>query len=204
MLFRSVSGEHAFYFPDDKDPASLAACLTQWLALARKSSHPRSDDMPWLTWKESAQQALSIILEDKAYKTWSPDGILYFWGNDPRLGSQVGRPQGHDIHTTGKTGFLVSGPFMALDPGRYRFALRGQARHWTGKEAVEIVCNKGTTPILRRVLNKVATSQWELTLEHVMNCRVEDLEVRFSVDRATDLTLHGYCIVPVRDETAEA
>ena len=33
-----------------------------------------------------------------------------------------------------------------------------------------------------------------------MECRVEDLEVRFSVDTATDLTLCGYCIVPVRDE----
>jgi len=203
-VFREVSGEHAFYFPDDKDPATLAASLTQWLALARESSHPRSDAMPWLTWKESAQQALSLILGDKAYKTWLPDGVLYFWGNDPRLGSRVGRRQGHDIHTTGKAGFLVFGPCVSLDPGSYRFVLRGQARHWTGKETVEIVWNKGTTRVLHRVLNGPAESPWELALEHVVDCRVEDLEVRFSVDIATDMTLTGYCIAPVRDEGAEA
>jgi glycosyltransferase involved in cell wall biosynthesis len=66
-VFREVAGEHAFYFQADH-PAELAQALQAWLALYQTEQHPKSDHMPWLTWKESAQQllkAMNIISSNK-------------------------------------------------------------------------------------------------------------------------------------------
>ena len=60
-VFREVAGEHAFYFKGTA-PEDLADSVLKWLELYRENRHPRSEDMPWLTWKESARQVLNIIL----------------------------------------------------------------------------------------------------------------------------------------------
>lgn len=60
-VFREVAGGHAFYF-DSNTPSGLAAEIKEWLGLYEKREHPASDDMPWLTWKESARNLVSIIL----------------------------------------------------------------------------------------------------------------------------------------------
>ena len=60
-VFREVAGEHAFYF-DAADAQGLAASIQQWLALYGNAAHPRSDKMPWLTWKQSARRLQDILL----------------------------------------------------------------------------------------------------------------------------------------------
>nr|WP_060987668.1 glycosyltransferase family 1 protein [uncultured Acidovorax sp.] len=60
-VFREVAGEHAFYF-DGLLPENLARAIERWLALHASGQHPRSDDVPWLTWAQSAQQLLQRIL----------------------------------------------------------------------------------------------------------------------------------------------
>lgn len=65
-VFREVAGEHAYYFQQD-DPQGLAANLKQWLDLYQADAHPRSDSMPWLTWKQSTKQlerALGLISQE--------------------------------------------------------------------------------------------------------------------------------------------
>jgi hypothetical protein len=42
--------------------------VQRWLSLWRDGLHPRSDDMTWLTWKESARQLVSILFDE-----WSSD-----------------------------------------------------------------------------------------------------------------------------------
>jgi glycosyltransferase involved in cell wall biosynthesis len=64
-VFREVAGDHAYYFPDSKEPAALAASINSWLEAHRAALHPRSDRMPWLKWHESAKQLLEPILSDK-------------------------------------------------------------------------------------------------------------------------------------------
>lgn len=67
-VFREVAGEHAYYF-NVSDAQGLAVRISQWLTLYRDGQHPKSDDMPWLTWKESASQlvkALNLKLEPTA------------------------------------------------------------------------------------------------------------------------------------------
>jgi len=60
-VFREVAGEHAFYF-DGLDPQSLEDALGTWLLLDAEGVAPRSDNTPWLTWRQSLEQLLATIL----------------------------------------------------------------------------------------------------------------------------------------------
>ena len=60
-VFREVAGEHAYYF-NGLDPQVLADAIKHWLTLRAEDKAPRSDNMPWLTWNQSAQQLLAAIL----------------------------------------------------------------------------------------------------------------------------------------------
>ena len=73
-VFTEVAGEHAFYF-GDAAPAALAARLAEWLALHGAGKAPSSASMPWLTWRESAQQLAAALGKAAWYRT-SPDTTL--------------------------------------------------------------------------------------------------------------------------------
>jgi glycosyltransferase involved in cell wall biosynthesis len=60
-VFREVAGKHAFYFKGLL-PQSLADSVRQWLELDKQSQAPRSDNMPRLTWKQSAEQLTNAVL----------------------------------------------------------------------------------------------------------------------------------------------
>lgn len=60
-VFREVAGEYAFYF-SGKNPEDLAQAIDNWLSLYAAGKHPKSDDMPWLTWKQSAAQLLQKLI----------------------------------------------------------------------------------------------------------------------------------------------
>jgi len=62
-VFREVAGKHAHYF-DASTADELAESVKTWLSLYKTRNHPKSDDMPWLTWRESATQLLSIVTDD--------------------------------------------------------------------------------------------------------------------------------------------
>lgn len=61
-VFREVAGRHAYYFANDASPEVLERAVREWLALYEKNSHPKSDEMPWLTWEQSARQLLDVVL----------------------------------------------------------------------------------------------------------------------------------------------
>jgi glycosyltransferase involved in cell wall biosynthesis len=58
---REVAGEHAYYFRG-KELGALAQTIKDWLALYASNQHPKSDTMPRLTWKESAERLKRIIV----------------------------------------------------------------------------------------------------------------------------------------------
>lgn len=70
-VFREIAGEHAFYFSGLK-PENLAQALKEWLRFFDKDNHPRSDDMPWLTWEQSTAQLLRVILNNEWSYRWEP------------------------------------------------------------------------------------------------------------------------------------
>lgn len=61
-VFREVAGEHAYYFMG-LAAEDLAKAITDWLRLHEEGLHPAPDDMPWLTWRESAEQLKRILLD---------------------------------------------------------------------------------------------------------------------------------------------
>lgn len=60
-VFREVTQEHALFFKG-KSPENLAEAILEWLALFEKGSHPTSEKISWITWRQSAQQLLRCIL----------------------------------------------------------------------------------------------------------------------------------------------
>lgn len=61
-VFREVAGEHAFYFSGLNGDA-LATALCKWLALYSTGKAPSSDSLRWLTWTESANQLLEVLVK---------------------------------------------------------------------------------------------------------------------------------------------
>lgn len=64
-VFREVAGDHVSYF-DGQDPDDLACAVRDWLMLQQKGEHPRSDNMPWLTWAENVDRLKAILLHNAA------------------------------------------------------------------------------------------------------------------------------------------
>ena len=59
-IFREVANEHATFFRGRTGPA-LADELIEWDSLYNKSLHIKSDDMPIISWKKSADELLLRI-----------------------------------------------------------------------------------------------------------------------------------------------
>lgn len=64
-VFREVAGEHAYYFAAES-PDGLAQVIRTWLGLYRENKQPKSGEMPWLTWQQSAQQLKSLLLPNSS------------------------------------------------------------------------------------------------------------------------------------------
>ena len=62
-VFREVAGDYAFYF-GGLDASSLSKAVHEWLTLWRDGQHPRSNEMPWLTWEESARQMVAVLFDE--------------------------------------------------------------------------------------------------------------------------------------------
>ena len=62
-VFREVAGPHAFYF-DSLTAEELSDSITFWLTQYKEGLHPRSDDMPWLNWKQSTNQLNKILFNN--------------------------------------------------------------------------------------------------------------------------------------------
>ena len=60
-VFREVAGEHAWYF-SATNGEELANTMIDWLALYAEKRAPLSEKMPFLTWKQSAEWLMAVIL----------------------------------------------------------------------------------------------------------------------------------------------
>lgn len=60
-VFREVAGGHAFYFAGES-PEAITTAVSTWLDLYQNQQHPKSDVMPWQTWRQSAIQLLEKLI----------------------------------------------------------------------------------------------------------------------------------------------
>lgn len=70
-VFHEVAGDHAFYF-EGKKPSDLAKAVQDWLELYSSDLYPKSENIPCITWKQSAHQMLDIILNDNWFAEFKP------------------------------------------------------------------------------------------------------------------------------------
>lgn len=202
-VFREVAGEHTFYF-SGLTPDALAEAVQKWLALDKAGQAPQSSSMPWMTWKQSTQNLLNVILGGQWYKQWMPDDVRRFWGGDARLGTQVGKRSGQDIETTDKEGYLIFGPYIPLDAGQYQVLIRGAvgARGLSGAR-MDVAVNKGGY-ILGESVFSVPDEQGNfVTLLINLDTPCTDLEVRVWVSGDSDLKVSMIEIAPWHSEQQE-
>ena len=61
-VFREVAGNCAQYFSGDA-PDAITISVKNWLAKNASGQTPDVADMPWLTWEQSTQQLIEVILK---------------------------------------------------------------------------------------------------------------------------------------------
>lgn len=195
-VFREVAGEHAYYFAG-LEASSLTNTVKDWLALDEAGKAPRSDTMPWLTWAQSTQQLLDVVLNDKRMTRWMPDGGYRYFGSDARLGSQVGKKNGLIVQTAGSEGCLLFGPYLPLPAGRYQVRLQGQVKHLgTPPAYIDAAAQKGIEVLSSHTL---AAPRGDGLIAEMVVClegAVTDFEVRVWVAADSDLNISKLEILP--------
>ena len=63
-VFREVASEYAFYFSSN-DATVIAQEIERWMGLFSKNAHPVSTQIPSLTWAQSAEQLLALVVVDR-------------------------------------------------------------------------------------------------------------------------------------------
>ena len=59
-IFNEVAGDCAYYF-DANDAEQLFEAMQSWIELYKENKHPKTANMTWLTWKQSAEQLLKAV-----------------------------------------------------------------------------------------------------------------------------------------------
>lgn len=198
-VFREVAGTNAFYF-SGLEPEVLANAVREWLVLDKAGQAPKSDIIPWLTWKESTKNLLDVILGGQWYRQWMPDKAHRFWGADSRLGTQVGKRIGRDMVSGGRAGYLIFGPYIPLAAGEYRVMIHGTVgKSGLANAHMDVAYNKNI-----HILGESALSKPDdgclVTLPISLDESCTDLEVRVWVSEKTDLHVSMIEIVPWQGE----
>ena len=195
-VFREVAGEHAYYFAG-LEASALTSVVKDWLVLHKAGKAPQSDTMPWLTWAQSSQQLLDVVLHNKWMSRWKPDGGYRYCGSDARLNSQIGEQNGFSVQTAGVEGCLLHGPYLGLPAGRYQIRIYGQVNHsGTPPAYADITTQQGSEILHSDAL--VASSQLGLVaeMEVFLKTAVTDFEVRVWVAADSDLSISKLEILP--------
>jgi glycosyltransferase involved in cell wall biosynthesis len=195
-VFHEVTAEHAYFFPDSRDPEVICEAVQSWLKLYHQGKHLRSKAMPHQTWEESSKQLLDAILDaTPPYKTWLPDGVRRYYGADPRLHTEVGKQSGVSMCTTGKSGMLTYGPYAHFEPGRYRLIIHGTADNWSGQEWMDVVCDSGRHKLLHIDLRDGFIREWQKIRVFEIESACTDLEIRLWVSEQSRLRVDGFKVL---------
>jgi len=64
-IFHEVADKHAFYFENTNDYLEINNKIRVWIKLYQENQHPKSYNLAWLTWENSANELLSILKTQK-------------------------------------------------------------------------------------------------------------------------------------------
>lgn len=200
-VFREVAGECAYYF-SGVTPTALADSVSKWLKLHQAGQSPQSYKMPWLTWKQSTQNLLDVILKDQWYQKWTSEGDRQrFWGVDSRLNTQVGKREGLYMASTGQSGYLIFGPYISLNAGQYQVTMLGTSgENGLGGAHIDVAVNKGSLVLAEAVLSEPDKNNCLATLLISLDTACTDFEIRVWVSANTELYVHMLEITPWQSE----
>lgn len=204
-VFREVAGENAHYF-EGYDAADLADALRTWLELAAVGKAPQPAGVRWLTWRESANQLVELLLQQQWVYAWLPGEVRRHGAYDHRFLTQVGHFDRGEMRTSGAAGLLLYGPYVAVPAGRYRVVLYGGAGRVGDGVWVDIVSQAGARVHARTQLfaGRLPKGERLAEIDISLNADVSDLEIRIGVCNSTELWVREVEIRPSADHPITA
>lgn len=128
-----------------------------------------------------------------------------FTTDDVRIGTEVGeRALGLGLSTTGKTGWLMFGPYIPLPAGNYQVSLQGAVQEGhAGVVHVDVAQGKGTQVLAAVDLDAPAllapsSPDGIVVLPFTLGEASSNLEVRVRVTETSKLSISGFVIRSVR------
>ncbi len=121
---------------------------------------------------------------------------LAYWATHPELRSEVGYIDGRSIHTTGKSGFLIYGPYAKCPAGRYGIKIYADAPETSGAW-VGVCYDNGNKFISKQqllLLNQSARQIDFYDLEFTLDKFVHDLEFVIYVDDHSRIRVDAFII----------
>jgi glycosyltransferase involved in cell wall biosynthesis len=141
---------------------------------------------------------------DEAARFGREKGTLSILADDPRLHTSCGSRNATAIVTTGRDGFLVYGPYLAISPGRYRVRVYGTQTPGaaTGSATLEIACDGGKRRLAACAISGASDVHdvgMIVRLDFSADRSVPDLEVRIMVSSETRMAVESIDLVDVGD-----
>lgn len=197
-VFREVAGNHASYF-SGIEPDPLAEAIYQWLLADQVGNAPQADNLPWLSWKQSAQSVLRVVIDEQWYRLWMPDETYRFWGNDSRLGTQVGKRSGRDMVSTRQAGYMLFGPYISLPTGQYQVSVFGQVgkRGLSGAK-MDVAGDRGNIILGNSPLFEPDEKSCLATFPFTLEKSCSDIEIRVWISENTSLRIKMIEICPLQ------
>ncbi len=185
-------------------PSNAAASLRFLACLALLASLPGCERTPP---PEAPTTAAATTPEEIPVASEAPPApsalpvLLPFSTDDARINTEIGeRSLGRGIATTGKTGWLMFGPYIALPAGHYQVEIRGSAYPGhTGTVHFDVAQRKGNDLLAAAEIDAPAlltppSADAIAVLSFTLAAPASDLEVRVRVADTANLSISGYVI----------
>ena len=132
--------------------------------------------------------AVLKVVVSSAVTTWR------YLGNDCRLFTQCGRPDGTALLANGQEGFLIYGPYLAVPVGHYVARLRLNVNAALFGAWVDIVDVADKQSFARIDIAPMLAQSTEVAVEFELKTNCSNLEVRLWVPTGSDLAVQSLLI----------
>jgi hypothetical protein len=97
------------------------------------------------------------------------------------MGSHVGVPVGQKITTSGREGYLLFGPYVAMPAGRYELSIHGQLHDPGSGVKIDVAAEQGRRTIFEFTLDGSMAGQPVCRQTFELDHSCPDLEIRIWV-----------------------
>ncbi len=138
-VFREIAGDGATYFSGDS-ATDLAIAIDTWMA-ADPDERPSSANIPRITWSESRDQLIEVIMRGRWLASWNDLRGYCFPAYDHGVMVEAGYRKMGCIVADGRAGMLMSCKVGGVRAGTYRFRIFGEAASLRGESTFELLDN---------------------------------------------------------------